>query len=139
MSVGYIYSIIICVYCHVNPSRFLLCFIYRLKKQELYNQKNILCVKDRKSKDPSIPEDKKTRMTSAREADIFSQGLEYEPVRKDRIGNACFAALASALATVNFGYALGYTAEAELLQNLFQAESQSKNPTACSGYHVFAV
>jgi len=82
-------------------------------------------------------------MATARQADIFTEELESIPPRKDNIMNACFAAFSSALATVNFGYALGYTAEAELLQNLFKAKAHSTTPNskidACNGFDFFAV
>ncbi|XP_066913518.1 solute carrier family 2, facilitated glucose transporter member 8-like [Clytia hemisphaerica] len=55
-------------------------------------------------------------MASAR-GDIFIQNdSAFEGKNnKDKMWTACFAAFSAALATVNFGYALGFTAEAELL------------------------
>uniref|UniRef100_A0A7M5V377 Major facilitator superfamily (MFS) profile domain-containing protein n=1 Tax=Clytia hemisphaerica TaxID=252671 RepID=A0A7M5V377_9CNID len=54
-------------------------------------------------------------MASAR-GDIFVQNdSAFEGKNnKDKMWTACFAAFSAALATVNFGYALGFTAEAEL-------------------------
>lgn len=75
-------------------------------------------------------------MTSARSDDLFSQALHYERPNQDNIRKACFAAFSASLATVNFGYALGFTAEAGL------SESFSKqNPTKaleCSNFDIFA-
>ena len=52
-------------------------------------------------------------MTSAR-SDVFANDLQYERINKDRLFNQCIAAVFSSLATVNFGYALGFSAEAQL-------------------------
>jgi len=77
-------------------------------------------------------------MATAHNADTPWQELEYKPVRKDNIRNACFAAFSSALATVNFGYALGYTAETKL-RHFFKAKAGDASVNACSNFDIFAV
>lgn len=52
-------------------------------------------------------------MASAR-SDVFANDLQYERINKDRLLNQCIAAVFASLATVNFGYALGFSAEAQL-------------------------
>ena len=85
-------------------------------------------------------------MATARRTDVFSGEPQYEPTRKDKLWNPCFAAFASALATVNFGYALGYTAEAEFLQSMFGKKhdagtyrGDSIKIDHCNGFDIFAV
>jgi len=85
-------------------------------------------------------------MATARRADIFFQKSEINE-RKDDFWNACFAAFSASLATVNFGYALGYTAEAEFLRNLARGKDQAAagggggngKIDSCGRFDIFAV
>ena len=77
-------------------------------------------------------------MASARRDDIYSQELQYENPNKDKVLFACFSAFGAALAAVNFGYALGFTAEAGLSDS-FKHKQNLKNPLECSVFDVFAV
>ena len=82
-------------------------------------------------------------MTSAR-ADVFGNNdLQYERLNnKDRLFNPCLAAICCSLATFNFGYALGFSAEAELagLFNIINITSSQEIPNPGSyGFDIFAV
>ena len=67
-------------------------------------------------------------MASERTSDNFSQNLYYERPNKDGVIKPVFAAVSAALATVNFGYALGFTAEAGLSDS-FSTPSTDTGPT----------
>ena len=80
-------------------------------------------------------------MASAR-IDTYGNDLQYERINKDSLVNACIAAICASLATVNFGYALGFSAEAELFDvfNEFNGNntSSSLNPGS-NHFDIFAV
>ena len=86
-------------------------------------------------------------MASAR-ADVFEKNdLQYERLNnKDWLFNPCFAAICCSLATVNFGYALGFSAEAELtgifsMTDIFNMTSSSQEipKPGSHGFDIFAV
>ena len=87
-------------------------------------------------------------MASSR-GDIFMQN-DFEGKNNDKLRTACFAAFSAALATVNFGYALGFTAEAELSKQFspdsameistIDGTSSSKRFAMCQeDFDIFAV
>ena len=87
-------------------------------------------------------------MASSR-GDIFMQN-DFEGKNNDKLRTACFAAFSAALATVNFGYALGFTAEAELSKQFspdsameistINGTSSSKRFAMCQeDFDIFAV
>ena len=77
-------------------------------------------------------------MASAR-IDTYGNDLQYERINKDSLVNACIAAICASLATVNFGYALGFSAEAELF-DVFNGNNTSRNVNPGSNhFDTFAV
>jgi len=76
-------------------------------------------------------------MASAR-GDIFMQNdsVFEDKNNKDKMWTACFAAFSAALATVNFGYALGFTAEAELSEQFSSNNSAMLNRNSSKGFSM---
>lgn len=79
-------------------------------------------------------------MASAR-SDVFANDLQFERINKDRLLNQCIAAVFASLATVNFGYALGFTAEAQLNDAFYEnnTSNTSYRNLGSDSFEYFAV